>query len=357
MADRYVVIMAGGKGERFWPASRLKRPKHLLPIVGDKPMLTQTVDRLKGYIDPSRIYVITNREQLEGVREVCPMLPEGNVVAEPVGRDTAAAVGLAMLLIKKENPDAALAMLPADAFIENHAGFQKALDVAFQAAEASPSLVTIGIAPTEPATGYGYIQKGSAVAGFSGQDVFRVAEFKEKPDLATAEMYVDSGDYYWNAGMFVWSVAAISDALARFTPILKTGLDELENRLNAGEAMATLLEELYPSLEKISIDFAVMEKADNVQTLAATFDWDDVGAWPAIERHFPKDDAGNVSDGAAVFESSSRNITVAPDGHLIALVGVDDLIVVHTKDATLVCRKDEAQKIKDLVKRLDSDRV
>lgn len=320
-------------------------------------MLTQTVDRLKGYIDPSRIYVITNSEQLEGVREVCPMLPEENVVAEPVGRDTAAAAGLAMLLIKKENPNASLAMLPADAFIEDHAGFQKALDVAFQAAEASASLITIGIVPTEPATGYGYIQKGSPVASFSGQDVYKVAEFKEKPDLATAEMYVDSGDYYWNAGMFVWSVDAISDALARFTPTLKAGLDEMGNRLNAGEALATLLEELYPSLEKISIDFAVMEKADNVQTLAATFDWDDVGAWPAIERHFPKDDAGNVSDGTAVFESSARNIAVAPDGHVIALVGVDDLIVVHTKDATLVCRKDEAQKIKDLVKRLGPDSV
>lgn len=357
MADRYVVIMAGGKGERFWPASRLKRPKHLLPIVGDKPMLTQTVDRLKGFIDPSRIYVITNSEQVEGVLEVCPMLPIANVVAEPVGRDTAAAVGLAMLVIKKENPNATLAMLPADAFIEDHAGFQRALEIAFQAAEASSSLITIGIAPTEPATGYGYIQKGESVARFAGEDVFRVVEFKEKPDLATAQAYLDSGDYYWNAGMFVWSVQAISEALARFTPTLKAGLDELENRLNAGEALGALLEELYPSLEKISIDFAVMEKADNVQTLAATFDWDDVGAWPAIERHFPKDEAGNVSDGLAVFESSSGNIAVAPDGHLLALVGVDDLIVVHTKDATLVCRKDEAHKIKDLVKRLDADIV
>ena len=357
MADRFVVIMAGGKGERFWPASRLKRPKHLLPIVGDKPMLTQTVDRLDGFIDPSRIYVITNREQVEGVREACPMLPEGNVVAEPVGRDTAAAVGLAMLLIKKENPNASLAMLPADAFIEDHAGFQRALEVAFQAAETSRSLITIGIAPTEPATGYGYIQKGDSVGSFAGQDVFRVVEFKEKPDQATAQAYLDSGDYYWNAGMFVWSVAAISDALGRFTPVLKAGLDALENRWNAGEALAPLLEELYPDLEKISIDFAVMEKADNVQTLAASFDWDDVGAWPAIERHFPKDESGNVSDGLAVFESSSGNIAVAPDGHLLALVGVDDLIVVHTKDATLVCRKDEAQKIKDLVKRLDADKV
>ena len=354
MADRYVVIMAGGKGERFWPASRLKRPKHLLPIVGDKPMLTQTVERLEGFIDASKIFVITNSEQLQGVREVCPMLPADNVIAEPVGRDTAAAVGLAMLLIKARNPNASLAMLPADAFIKDSQAFQDSLDVAFQAAESAPSLVTLGIAPTEPATGYGYIQKGEPVGSFGGESVFKVVEFKEKPDLETAKGYLASGDYYWNAGMFVWSVGAISDALDKFTPVLKKGLDELESRMSGGEALPSLLEELYPSLEKISIDFAVMEKADNVLTLAATFDWDDVGAWPAIERHFPKDSAGNVVDGAGVFESSSGNIAVAPDGHLIACVGVDDLIVVHTKDATLVCKKDQAQKIKDLVEGLDA---
>ncbi|OUW17463.1 MAG: mannose-1-phosphate guanyltransferase [Opitutales bacterium TMED158] len=357
MANRYVVIMAGGKGERFWPASRLKRPKHLLPIVGDKPMLTQTVDRLEGFVDPSRIYVITNSEQMEGVSEVCPMLPAENIVAEPVGRDTAAAVGLAMLLIKSKDPNASLAMLPADALIQDVQAFQKSLDVAFLAAEATPSLVTLGIAPTEPATGYGYIQKGAGAGAYADTDVFKVVEFKEKPDLETAKRYLESGDYFWNAGMFVWSVGAISHALGRFTPELKGGLDELEARINGGEALAPLLEELYPGLQKISIDFAVMEKADNVLTLAATFDWDDVGAWPAIERHYPEDEVRNVADGAAVFEASSGNIAVAPDGHLIACVGVDDLIIVHTEDATLVCAKDQAQKIKDLVKGLDGDLV
>lgn len=357
MAKRFVVIMAGGKGERFWPASRLKRPKHLLPIVGDKPMLTQTVDRLEGFVEAENIFVITNVEQMEGVAEVCPSLPKENIVAEPVGRDTAAAVGLAMLLIKQKDPIASLAMLPADAFIQDMVGFQKALDVAFLAAEESSRLVTIGIAPTEPATGYGYIQKGESISGHNGVEVFKVVEFKEKPLLETAKAYLESGDYYWNAGMFVWSVQAISDALAQFTPELKSGLDAIESRMNEGVDLDKLLAELYPSLEKISIDFAVMEKADNVVTLAATFDWDDVGAWPAIERHFPKDGKGNVVDGEGVFEASSGNIVVGEKGHLLALIGVDDLIVVHTKDATLVCKKDEAQKIKDLVKGLSPDRV
>lgn len=355
MANRYVVIMAGGKGERFWPASRTKRPKHLLPIVGDRPMLTQTVDRLDGFIPAENIFVITNAEQVEGVREVCPNLPTENIVAEPVGRDTAAAVGLAMLLIKRLDPKAAFAMLPADALIKDREGFQRSLNAAFLAAEENPRLVTIGIDPTEPATGYGYIHKGGSVFECGGIEIFKVEEFKEKPDLETAKSYLSSGKYSWNAGMFVWSVSTISDALTAFTPTLKQGLDDIESRLQAGDALGPLLEDLYPGLEKISIDFAVMEKADNVATLAATFDWDDVGSWPAIERHFPSDEAGNVADGKAFFEDSQGNITVSDSGHTIALVGVEDLIVVNAGDATLVCKKSEAQKIKQMVKGLPTE--
>ncbi len=355
MANRYVVIMAGGKGERFWPFSRTKRPKHLLRIVGDKPMLSQTVDRLDGFIPAENIFVITNAEQVEGVQEVCPNLPKDNIVAEPVGRDTAAAVGLAMLLIKRLDPEAALAMLPADAFVKDSEGFKRSLKAAFLAAEESPRLVTIGVDPTEPATGYGYIHKGEPVSECGGIEVFKVEEFKEKPDLEMAKSYFSSGEYSWNAGMFVWSVSAISDALEKFTPTLKQRLDEIEQRLQSGDAMGPLLAELYPGMEKISIDFAVMEKADNVVSLAATFDWDDVGSWPAIERHFLCDEAGNVAEGTAYFEDSQGNITLSDSGHTIALVGVEDLIVVNTEDATLVCKKSEAQKIKQLVKGLPAE--
>lgn len=355
MADRYAVIMAGGKGERFWPASRLARPKHLLPIVGEKPMLTQTVDRLVGFIPAENIIVITNGEQLEGVREVCPMLPETNIVAEPVGRDTAAAVGLAMLLVKERNPTACMAMLPADALINDLESYQSALDTAFKVAESSLSLITLGVQPTEPATGYGYIQCGPVKDVIDNRDIFSVRQFKEKPDLETAKLYLQSGEYFWNAGMFVWSVDAISAALAEFTPELKKGLDEIEEGMKAGKDLVELLGELYPHLEKISVDFAVMEKAKNVLTLAATFDWDDVGAWPAIERHFPADRAGNVNKGEARFLECSNNIVVSGEDHFVALVGVDDLIVVNTGDATLICSKDKAQKIKALVQSLGAD--
>lgn len=318
-------------------------------------MLTQTVDRLVGLLPEANIIVITNSEQLESVREVCPMLPTENIVAEPVGRDTAAAVGLAMLLVKERDPAGVMAMLPADALINDNESYQSALDTAFKAAEESDSLVTLGVQPTEPATGYGYIQCGPVKSVIDNRDIFSVRQFKEKPDLETAKLYMQSGEYFWNAGMFVWKVDTIAAALEKFTPTLKEGLDEIEDGMKAGKDLVALLGELYGNLEKISIDFAVMEKAENVLTLAATFDWDDVGAWPAIERHFPADRAGNVKKGEARFLESSGNIVVSDKDHLVALIGVEDLIVVQTGDATLVCSKEKAQKIKEMVRSLGEE--
>jgi len=355
MENRFAVIMAGGKGERFWPASRLKQPKHLLPIVGDEPMLAQTVKRLDGFMPPENVFVITNLEQLEATREVCPILPDENVVAEPIGRDTAAAVGLAMLLVRRRDENGVMAMLPADACIKDAEGFQKTLAAAFEAAEASASLVTIGIEPDHPATGYGYIHLGEKVLEKAGQDIFRVRQFKEKPDLETARKYVESGDYYWNAGMFIWSAPTIADALAKHTPKLKEGLDRIWGAWSEGGELADLLAELYPNLEKISIDFAVMEKAENTLTLRARFDWDDVGSWTALERHFPKDDSGNTVSGDAVALDSSGNIVVSGKNHTVALIGVKDLVVARADDATLVCHKSQAQNIKELVRRLGED--
>lgn len=349
--DRYVVIMAGGRGERFWPQSRLARPKHLLPIVGDKPMLTQTVERLGAIVPPERVLIITNAEQVAAVREVCPMLPTENVIAEPIGRDTAAAVGLATLLVKHRDPQAAFAMLPADHVIHDSAGFQRTLEAAFAAAEGSDALVTVGISPTYPATGYGYIEQGKEIA----DDVFEVVRFKEKPDLETAKEYVESGRYFWNAGMFFWRVPVISACFEQFTPGLWKALQAIDTGLADGEALDGLLGTHYPSLEKISIDFAVMEKAETVRMVPARFDWDDVGAWPAVARHFPADAAGNVARGEVMVQDASGNIVMAQPGHTVTLIGVRDLIVVQTADATLVCPKDQAESIKQMVKALAAD--
>lgn len=355
MPQRYAVIMAGGKGERFWPQSRLRRPKQLLPIVGDVPMLTQTVERLPPLVPHERVFVITNREQRAAVLEGCPMLPPENIIAEPVGRDTAAAVGLAALLVARRDPKATLAMLPADHVIHDVHAFREVLGAAFAAADAEPWLVTLGIRPTEPATGYGYIQRGPWAARAEGHDVFAVRRFVEKPDLNTARQYLESGEYLWNAGMFVWSVSTIRAALGAHVPELADGLAVIERDLAAGQAMDDVLGAHFPTLKKISIDYAVMEKAANVVTLGATFDWDDVGAWPAVVRHLPADAAGNVRRGDTLVESGSGNLVVSTHDHLVAIIGVDDLVVVHTPDATLVCPKAQAQRVKELTKRLEQE--
>jgi mannose-1-phosphate guanylyltransferase len=353
MPERFVVIMAGGRGERFWPQSRLKKPKHLLPIVGKQPMLTQTIARVRPLVSRENIIVITTRSQLAAVRVACGRLPRRNIVVEPVGRDTAAAVGLAMLLVQTRSPDATFAVLPADHVIGDVAGFRRLLKAAFKAAESADELVTLGIEPTEPATGFGYIERGA-----TWQDtpvrILRAKRFVEKPSLAKARAYVSSGRYYWNAGMFVWRVPVIAAALARHARELHTGLQKLGRALVLGDS-ARALARIYPRLQKISIDFAVMEKARNVLVVPANFGWDDVGSWPAIARHHEKDSAGNILRGMACVEAGRHNIVISSGRHLTAVLGLDNLVVVHTPEATLVCHKDKTQEIKALLKRLAAD--
>mgnify|MGYP001340937993 FL=1 len=353
MSKRYVVIMAGGRGERFWPESRTARPKQLLPIVGDKAMLAQTIDRLADLVPAEDVFIITNAEQRDAVLEVCPELDPNKVIGEPVGRDTAAAVGLATVLVRREDPEAVFAMLPADAVIHDAAGLCATLESAFAAAEADPVLATIGITASFPATGYGYIQQGNTLGDYAGQAVYQVKRFVEKPDLATAQSYLDAGDYFWNAGMFIWSVSAIVAELEKSTPTLWQALQAIDQGLEAGQEIDALLAQHYPKLEKISVDYAIIEKANNVVMVKSGFDWDDVGEWPAVSRHYPADEAGNVVRGSAELTDASGNIVYSRDDkHLVALLGVEDLIVVRTEDATLVCHKDKAQEIKDLVKKI-----
>ena len=342
--------MAGGCGERFWPESRLVRPKQLLPIVGKKAMLVQTVERLKGFVPIKNIFVITNAAQRDDVMKTCPELDSTKIIGEPIGRNTAAVVALATILVSRESANPTFAMLPADAVIHNTEGFRSTLAAAFSTAEADPVLTTIGIKATFPATGYGYIQQGEAIGRFSGKTIHRVKRFVEKPKAAVAKEYLESGDYFWNAGMFVWSVEAIASELKKNTPSLWTALQAVNEGLNEGMAIEQLLEEHYPGLEKISIDYAIIEKAENRVMIESQFDWDDVGDWPALKRHYPADGNGNVTLGVIHAQDSSNNIVFSRDDtHLIALLGVEDLIVVKTKDATLLCHRDKAQEIKDLV--------
>ncbi len=354
MPKKFVVIIAGGKGERFWPQSRAHRPKHLLPIVGSKPLLAQTLERVRMVVPSRNTFVITSAIQVRAVRACCPELPPENIVAEPVGRDTAAAVALATVLVATRDPRAVFAVLPADHVIHDRKAYAADLKAAFAAAESSGVLVTIGIKPTEPATGFGYIERGETWAVFARRPVYKVTRFVEKPSVDVARQYLASGNYVWNAGMFVWSVPAVTAALKRFAPDLYEGLEPVRSAAAKGRTLAAALRKTYAGLRKISVDYAILEKSDNVVMLPASFDWDDVGAWPAISRHLEKDVRGNVCRGRVVVEQGANNIVIAEGDHLVAALGLDDFIVVHTGDATLIAPKARAQDIKALLKQVEA---
>jgi mannose-1-phosphate guanylyltransferase len=356
MPEKFVVVIAGGRGERFWPQSRLRRPKHLLPIVGQKPMLAQTLDRVRTLVPASHIFVITSAPQEAAVREVCAALPRANIVAEPVGRDTAPAVALAAALVAQRDPDGVFAVLPADHVIRNVRTYQADLRAAFDAACAAGVMVTIGIEPDAPSTGFGYIQRGTKWRNFARRPFFWAQRFVEKPALDVARRYLDAGGYYWNAGMFVWRVSVVESALSKRAPELHAAFGPVRAALARGRALGPVLKKVYPTLAKISVDYALLEKSDNVVVLPASFDWDDVGAWPAVAKHHHQDAYGNVARGRIVIEQGKGNILFSQDDHLLAVVGADNLIVVHTPDATLVCPKERAPEIKALLKRVEAQR-
>ncbi|MDF9828055.1 mannose-1-phosphate guanylyltransferase [Ereboglobus sp. PH5-10] len=352
MPQHFAVIIAGGKGERFWPQSRERRPKHLLPIVGDKPMLAQTLDRIRPVVPPKNTFVITSAAQEKAVRQVCGQLPRANIVAEPVGRDTAPAVALAAALVGARDPRGVFAVLPSDHVIPDAKVYLRDLRAAFAAAEAEPVLVTIGIKPTIPETGYGYIQLGKDWKKFGGAKFSRVKQFKEKPPLKTARRYVASGDYAWNAGMFVWSVPVVETAFEKHAPDYFSAMKPVRDALAKRKPIGAALKKVYSKIEKLSVDYALLEKADNVVVLPAAFSWDDVGSWSAVQAHCKLDADGNALRGPALVEQGRGNIVFSESGHLTALLGADDMIVVHTKDATLIAPKSKAQEVKKLATRI-----
>ncbi len=344
---RYAVIMAGGAGKRLWPLSRLSRPKQLLPLLGGRSLLEIAVDRLAPVFGADNVLVITNAEYAETVAESVPSLKPENVIGEPEGRDTANAIALAAELLAARDPQATMAVFTADHVIRPQDRFAAAVERAIEAAEANPdALVTFGVRPTWPHTGLGYIHCPPA------DGVARpVQAFKEKPDHQTARQYVDSGEYFWNSGMFVWSLNAIRTSLREFLSDSMTKLGPIRQAAEAGKDFIALLTEVYPTLEKISIDYAVMEKAPTVLMVELDAEWVDVGSWPALDRVSDQDETGNVVLAEkSVLLDSGRNVIVCEDpSHLLAVVGMDDCIVVHAPDATLVCNKSDSQRIKELV--------
>ncbi|MBN1269663.1 MAG: mannose-1-phosphate guanylyltransferase [Kiritimatiellae bacterium] len=347
----YAVVLAGGKGERFWPLSTSRHPKQFLSLVGQKPLLAQSVDRLRGLVPPERVYVITNADSAAAARAAAPKVPRANIIGEPVGRDTAAAVALGAALVRRRDPHGIIAVLTADHIIRDLSKFRAVLGDGLRLAAREDVLLTIGIPPSFPSTGYGYIEAGNVRTRTPGRTRFRVAKrFVEKPDARTAKKYIASGRYYWNSGMFIWSADSILAALGKYRPTLLKMADRLVPTIGTSRFAAALRRE-YKRLEKISIDYAVMERADNVLVAPATFDWDDVGSWTALERHFRADRDGDVLVGQVAKVDSAGNI-VFSEGRLTALVGVRDMVVVQADGVTLVCPKSRAQDVKKLVKKL-----
>ncbi len=354
--------MAGGRGERFWPVSREATPKQLITLLGKRSFLQQAVDRVLPLVPLRNILIITNAVQAAAVRRQLPRLPKDNVIAEPVGRDTCAAVALGAAVVGARSADAVMAVLPADHVIPDPKGFQQVLADAFELAGRDEVIVTIGIKPSGPETGYGYIRHDlAAMRPAKGSKrpatkFFKAEQFVEKPPLPKAEEYVAAGNYRWNAGMFVWSFSTVARGLARHVPEMEAACQRWLLAARKGPvALRRLLARDYPEVQKISIDFALMEKAANVAVADGSFAWDDLGAWPALARHIPKDAAGNAAVGELVQVDSARNVIYdarSRNRSPITLVGVRDCIVVLADDSTLIASKAEAQKIKELVKTL-----
>jgi mannose-1-phosphate guanylyltransferase len=348
----HAVVMAGGSGTRFWPKSRREFPKQLLRLYGDATMLQQTVARIAPLVPAERTLIITGSDQADAVRGQLADLPARNVVAEPCARDTAPCVGLAALLVARNDPGGTMIVMPADHVIAPTEAFLATVRAAVSVIDDDPSaFVTFGIKPTRPETGYGYIERGEPLPSRGGITVHRVVQFREKPDRATAEQFLAEGRFSWNSGIFVWRADAILDALRAHRPALAAALDRV------GEAIGTPREDdviahEYPSMEKVPIDKAVMEKATNVRVLEVIYDWNDVGDWRALTTLVAPDERGNTIQGRVITAETTNSIVVSDDGGLVATLGVDDLVVIQSRGATLVARRDQLDKLKGLVDRL-----
>jgi mannose-1-phosphate guanylyltransferase len=354
--DFYAVVMAGGRGERFWPQSRASRPKQLLRLIGNLTLIEQTVERLKPLVSDDNTLIITNRDYVEPMRSLMPQLNPLNIIGEPFGRDTGPCVALAVGIIRamsKGNDEAVMCMLPSDQIIRDSASMREVLADAGRTAVETGKIVTIGITPEYPSTGYGYIKCGAALER-PGRTVIRQSEgFKEKPDAETAARMLAEGSYRWNSGIFIWTVGSIMNAFRRHAPELAALADAICHSYADGEMNETILEE-YGKCERISIDYAVMEKlaAEEVLVAESTFDWDDVGSWTSLRNQVKPDTDNNVVQGLFEGLNVHNSIIVSDSSHLVTAIDIEDMIIVHTEDATLVCKTPSAQRVKELIARI-----
>ena len=347
--QRYALILAGGSGTRFWPLSRHARPKQLLDLFGSGSMLQATVRRVTAFIPPERIFILTNSLQRDEVLQQAEGVPSENIIAEPTRRDTAPAVALGIGLIAARHPQASMIVLPSDARIGDDAAFSALAQDALSLAEREEALITIGIRPTWPCPSYGYIERTQPLQDAAlSHTCYEVAGFREKPSREVAEQYVATGRFCWNAGIFVWSVPCVRAQLAKHAPQLADFVSAMASAQDA----PSVISEQFPQLTPISIDFALMEKADRVLNFEATFPWDDVGSWISVGSYLPQDAAGNAANTPLVAQGAGENIVFSASGKQVALLGVRDLIIVDTGDALLIARKEDADRIRNITSEL-----
>ena len=343
------VIMAGGKGERFWPKSRVQCPKQFLALTGDgETMLQKTFRRIRGIVPPEQIYVVTNGEYMTLVHEQLPEIPEQNLLREPAARNTAPCIALAAAVIEKRLGESVMLVLPSDHLVRHESLCADVLCRAASAAEETGALVTIGMTPSYPETGYGYIAFSRTQDAPAG--VYRVDSFREKPDLETARQYVASGSYLWNSGMFAWKTSTYLNAVRKYLPEAGKIAETLGAACDT-PAFSRVLEEQFPLMPSISVDFGILEKAEQIFTIPGTFGWDDVGSWPALLRVAKTDTNGNYRDGD-VLTVGTTNCVFSGGKKLIAAVGLHEIIVVDTDDALLVCDMEAAQNVKKITEML-----
>lgn len=352
-----VVIPAGGGGTRLWPRSRQETPKQFLDIVSERTMLQETTDRVQGLVPPERLYVITNARHADPVRSQLPEVPAGNIVGEPVGRDSAPAIGLmAAILEKTQGPDTVMATLPADHVILHEARFRDILRAAAEVA-ADGYLVTLGIPPTGPDTGFGYIQSGETIREetVAGVPVYLVKQFKEKPNREVAEQYLRDGGYFWNAGMFIASVKTLRDLYKTHLPQMEEGFAQII-AAHGTDQFEPVMRQVFPTLEKISVDYGIAEKARKVAVIPADIGWNDVGSWQRLAEVLEsagkqEGEGANIVVGHHLGVDTHGALIYSPD-RLIATIGLDDIIVIDTPDATLICPKSRSEDVKKIVEEL-----
>lgn len=341
--------MAGGVGTRFWPRSREKSPKQLLEILGKETMIQNTVKRLDGFVHPRDVLVVTNKIQKAMVMRQLESLPEENILVEPVGRNTAACIGLAALHAVQVDPLAVMVVLPADHVIQNAGEFIRVLRLATETAYASGCLLTIGIKPTHPETGYGYIQMFTEAGDhnpYFSKGVYKVKTFAEKPNLQTAERFLASGDFLWNSGMFIWRADAILQEIQRCLPELYEELNRIAPTIGTSSYQTTL-EKVYGMIRGISIDYGVMEKSEKVYVIPGDFGWSDIGSWDEVYRLSGRDERGNSVTGKVIQKDTTNSYIYSPD-KVVATIGVEDLIIVNTSDALLICKRGKSQDVKEI---------